>query len=81
MPRESQPAPAKTEVALRNRLRLQMLDLAWTSHASQDPFVESNEAGYRQETWKGNMKYEGYIFYESEVFFYGNTFFFVLKDI
>lgn len=53
-----------------------MLDLAWTSHASQDPFVESNEAGYRQETWKGNMKYEGYIFYESEVFFYGNTFFF-----
>ena len=40
------------------------------------PFVDNNETRNRQKTWKGKMKYEGYIFYESEVFFYGNTFFF-----
>lgn len=37
------------------------------------PFVESDETGDRQETWKGKMRDEGYIFYESEVFFYGST--------
>lgn len=47
------------------------------------PFVESDETGDRQETWKGKMRDEGYIFYESEVFFYGNTVWlvFFLKDI